>query len=73
MKAVFCWCLLWCVSGSAVAAQQTDLTRAVLVTRGATAAALEQTAVQVLQEEVKRRTGILWATSDRLPLDATLA
>ena len=73
MKAVFCWCLLWCVSGSAVAAQQTDLTRAVLVTRGATAAALEQTAVQVLQEEVQRRTGILWATTDRLPLDATPA
>jgi hypothetical protein len=27
--------------------------------------------VQVLQKEVQRRTGILWVTTDRVPLDAT--
>ncbi len=27
--------------------------------------------MQVLQKEVQRRTGILWVTTDRVPLDAT--
>lgn len=45
-------------------ANNIDLSRAIVVTRGERASAVEQTAATVLIEEVEKRTGIAWRKSD---------